>query len=156
MRQQESYGIGYLGIGGKLLVETIKQIENKVAPRQKQGEDFSMAPMLSKQMAKIDWKNQTSMQIKNLARGLDPIMGAYTIYENKKIKLWKIKIANDFVVKENEIPGQIVIANDKEGLFIKTFDGVIEVVEIQGENGKRMKTQDFLRGNKLKEGYVLQ
>lgn len=49
-------------IGGKLLVETIKQIENKIAPRIPQGEDYTMAPMLSKEMAKIDWTKQTSIR----------------------------------------------------------------------------------------------
>ena len=44
-------------IGGELLVETLKQIENGTAPREKQGEDFSVAPMLNKEMAKIDWES---------------------------------------------------------------------------------------------------
>ncbi len=64
--------------GGELLVKTLEQIENKTAPREKQGEDFSIAPMLSKDMAKIDWEKQTAQEIKNLVRGLNPIMGAYT------------------------------------------------------------------------------
>ena len=40
-------------IGGKLLVETLKQIEEGTAPREKQGEEFTMAPMLNKEMSKI-------------------------------------------------------------------------------------------------------
>ena len=63
-------------IGGELLVETIKQIEQGIAPRKVQGEEFTMAPMLEKQMAKIDWEKQDANQIHNLIRGLDPIMGA--------------------------------------------------------------------------------
>ncbi len=43
-------------IGGSLLVETIKQIEANIAPRIPQGNDYTMAPMLSKEMAKIDWR----------------------------------------------------------------------------------------------------
>ena len=78
-------------IGGQLLVETLNQIEQKKAPRIPQGKDFTMAPMLQKQMANIDWENQTAKQIKNLVRGLNPIMGAYSTLENKKIKLIKVK-----------------------------------------------------------------
>ena len=37
-----------------------------------------LAPMLNKEMAKIDWENKTAEEIKNLVRGLNPIMGAYT------------------------------------------------------------------------------
>ena len=65
-------------IGGELLVETLQQIEKGIAPREKQGEDFTVAPMLSKEMAKIDWDTKTAQDIKNLVRGLNPIMGAYT------------------------------------------------------------------------------
>ena len=64
-------------IGGKLLVKTLEKIENGTAPREKQGEDFTVAPMLNKEIAKIDWDSKTTQEIKNLVRGLNPIMGAY-------------------------------------------------------------------------------
>ena len=45
--------------------------------------------------------------------------------------------------------GTILLADDKVGLYIKVKNGVIKVLEIQGENAKRMSVCDFLRGNKL-------
>lgn len=71
-------------IGGNLLVETLKEIEKGIAPREKQGNDYTLAPMLNKEMAKIDWENKTAEEIKNLVRGLNPIMGAYTFLNGKK------------------------------------------------------------------------
>lgn len=143
-------------LGGELLTETIEKLENGEASRIPQGNDYTMAPMLSKEMAKINWKEKNSKEIKNLVRGLDPIMGAYTMYQDKKIKLWKIEIVdNNEIEQEEQLPGTILIANDKQGLYIKTIDGVIKVVEIQGENAKRMNICDFLRGNKLEVGSVL-
>ncbi len=142
-------------IGGELLSETIKQIEENTAPRIPQGNDFTMAPMLSKEMAKIDWRTKTSKEVKNLVRGLNPIMGAYTMYQGKKIKLWNIEIVDNIQVDQAQQPGQILIADDKQGLYIKTIDGVIKVLEIQGENAKRMSTQDFLRGNKMEVNEIL-
>ena len=110
-------------IGGHLLVETINQIEQGTAPRIKQEGDFTMAPMLSKEMAKIDWENQNSMQIKNLIRGLNPIMGAYTIINNKKIKIWKAEIVDnqmDCIQNSNEYkPGEIIYANEKVRIIYK-------------------------------------
>lgn len=77
-------------------------------------------------------------------------MGAYTLYHNKKIKLWKVEIVKDkSIEKQEQKPGQIIVANDKQGLYIKTIDGIIKVIEIQGENAKRMNTQDYLRGNPM-------
>ena len=82
-------------VGAKLLVETLEKIERGIAPREKQGDDFSVAPMLSKDMAKIDWENKTAQEIKNLVRGLNPIMGAYTFLNGSKIKFWKVDIAKN-------------------------------------------------------------
>lgn len=48
--------------------------------------------------------------------------------------------------------GEVILANDKMGLYIKTKDDIIKVIEIQGENAKRMNICDFLRGNKIKNG----
>lgn len=140
-------------IGGELLVKTLQEIENGTAPREKQGEDFTVAPMLDKQMAKIDWENKTAEEIKNLVRGLNPIMGAYTFLNGKKIKFWKVVISPKNETIGDEIEkiknGTVLVSNPKEGLFIKTKEGILKVLEIQGENARRMAIGDFLRGNPI-------
>ncbi len=135
-------------IGGKLIVNTIKQIEEGNAPREKQTGEYSMAPMLSKEIAKINWDKMNSLEIKNLVRGLNPIMGAYIILNNKKIKLWKVTIEN--IQLEGDFkPGDIILADEKKGLYIKTKDGILSILELQPENGKKMNFADYLRGNKM-------
>lgn len=151
-------------IGGALLVRTLKQIENGTAPRIKQGEDFTMAPMLEKSMAKIDWENQTANQVKNLVRGLNPIMGAYSMLNDKKIKFWKVQVisieefSTAFEIENtgNSKNGEVLLADSKKGLFIKSKDAVISVLEIQGENAKKMHVQDFLRGNMILIGEIFE
>lgn len=147
-------------IGGKLLVETLKRIEEGTAPREKQGEDFSMAPMLNKEMAQIDWENKTAKEIKNLVRGLNPIMGAYTFLNGKKLKFWKVDVVanQEIMVDGIEIlkNGTVVASDQRDGLFIKTKDGILKVLEIQGENAKRMPIGDFLRGNSIEEFEVFE
>ena len=142
-------------IGGKLLVETLKQIEKGTAPREKQGEDFTVAPMLSKDMAKIDWNKKTAEEIKNLVRGLNPIMGAYTFLNDKKIKFWKVAVAgkNEIYAENMDFlrNGTVIVSDPRDGIFIKCKDGILKVLEIQGENAKRMKIQDYLRGNPIEE-----
>lgn len=137
-------------IGANLLVKTLKQIEDGTAPRIPQSSDFSMAPMLEKDMSKIDWKNKNAKQIKNLVRGLNPIMGTYSYLDGKKIKFWKVDILQDD--KSGIESGTVIKADSKDGLYIKAKDGIIKVIEIQGENAKKMSVQDFLRGNKIEIG----
>lgn len=147
-------------IGGELLVETLEQVEKGTAPREKQGDDFSVAPMLSKEMAKIDWENQTAQEIKNLVRGLNPIMGAYTYLKGKKIKFWKVAVAarNEIMADNSDFlkNGTIIVSDSRDGLWIKTKKGILKVLEIQGENARKMPIQDFLRGNKIEELEVFQ
>ena len=123
--------------------------------------------MLDKEMSKINWQEKTSNEIKNLVRGLNPIMGTYTFLNGKKVKMWKVQIVLDDTLKElqeknninnieNLKPGEVVFANEKQGLFIKTIDGVISVLEIQGENARRMDIGDFLRGNKIESGEIFE
>lgn len=143
-------------IGGKLLVDTLKLIEEGKAPREKQSDDFTLAPMLNKEMAETNWNEKTAADIKNLVRGLNPIMGAYTYLNNKKFKLWKVNVIafEEFESKynikaENIELGQAILANDKQGLFLKAKDAVLEVIEMQAEGSKKMNSKDYLRGNKL-------
>lgn len=144
-------------IGAELLIETIKKIEDGTAPREKQTDDFSMAPMLNKEMAKIDWMEKSATEIKNLVRGLNPIMGAYTFKDDKMIKFWKVESISEEEYNEkldtNIENGTVIKSNEKEGLFIKTKEGILSILEIQGENSKRMNIKDFLRGNKIEIGY---
>ena len=105
---------------------------------------------------KIDFEKQNCIQIKNLVRGLNPIMGAYCYISGKKVKFWKIE-KHDFKEFKNIDDlniGTIIESDPKKGLFIKTIDGIIEVLEIQGENAKKMPISDFLRGNHIDIGTV--
>ena len=77
----------------------------------------------------------------------------------KKIKFWKVQYFNeeefcsiknfDKQKLNNLENGAILILNDKDGLYIKAKDGIIKVLEVQGENAKRMSINEFLRGNKI-------
>lgn len=138
-------------IGAKLLQKTVEQIEEGTAPREKQDTNYTIAPMLRKEMAKIEWDTMNTEKIYNLVRGLNPIMGAYTFYEGKKIKLWKVEKDKADLVQKDLKAGTILLSDPKRGLKIKTLDGAVRVIELQGENAKRMRVSDFLRGNLLLE-----
>lgn len=140
----------------------------KIVGAEKQGENYTLAPMIEKEMAKIDW-NKKSKEIKNLVRGLNPIMGAYSFLNDKKIKFWKIDIMpieelekifpeiKEYEGRMKKIePGTIAFADNKKGIFIKTGDGFIKVLELQGENAKKMDYKNFLNGNKLQAGEIFE
>ena len=145
-------------IGSKLLTKVVTDISNGIIERRPQPEEFILAPMIDKEMSKINWEEKTSSEIKNLVRGLNPILGTYTFLNGKKIKIWKVqKVESDIFDNIDMLkPGTVILANEKQGLFIKTIDSIISVLEIQGENAKRMSISDFLRGNKIEIGEVFE
>lgn len=149
-------------LGAELLLKTLKQIENGTALRKKQGKNATYTTMIDKKMARINWEEKSAKEIKNLVRGLNPILGAYSTLKGKKIKFWKVDTLeiNDFIKKYSEFkgyeyrfeeiePGTILYVDKKEGIYIMTKQGILLVLEIQGENSKKMTTPEFLRGNKI-------
>ena len=159
-------------IGARLLVKTLEKIEKEANNKEtienikelvgarKQGNNFTVAPMLTKEMAEIDW-NKTGREIHNLVRGLSPKIGAYTFYNGKKIKIWKTQVIKEDELEEiiknsaNSKNGEIIFADKKNGIVVKTPDGAIRILEIQAENSKRMTSKDFLNGNRLEINTVL-
>ena len=109
--------------------------------------------MLDKEMSKINW-NDSARKIKNLVRGLNPIMGTYTFLNGKKIKIWKVQMHDNIAEAEGKQNGEIIISDKKKGLFVKTSQGVIEILELQGENSKKMDIKSFLNGNQVEVGEV--
>ena len=163
-------------LGGKMLVKTLQLIDEKISDgcadsfeelkekvgAQKQGEDFSLPPMLSKEEASIDWNNYSAQQIHNLVRGLNPIMVAVTHSGNKTIKIWKTEIVDEQELVELGINsndykiGQVVYANTKKGLIVKALEGYISILEIQPENSKRLSFAEFINGQHVTEGYFFE
>ena len=150
-------------VGAELLVKTLDFVEKGKLSPIPQPAGATYAPKLSKEIAKIDWENKTAGEIKNLVRGLNPIMGAYTFLDGNKIKFWKVDIIsyegfiekfdefNEFAERIKKIePGTVMQSDTKQGLYIKTKDAVISVLEIQGENARRMSVNEYLRGNEIR------
>lgn len=138
--------------GSKVLCETLDLIKEGKAPRTPQNHDeFSYAPIMDKNLGHVDF-SKTAREIHNLVRGVNPWPSAYTTYMDKKMKVWKTKVLDE---KSTKQPGTILKV-DKEGIKVSTKDKVILITEIQMPNKKRMEVKEFIKGNSLEEGTVLQ
>ncbi len=132
-------------LGGKLIVETLERVVEGTAPREKQSEEYSLAPMIEKETCKIDW-NKSANEIRNLIRGLNPMPGAYSIIDGQVLKIWKAAVIDK---PSEEVPGTILLANSKNGMYVATGDKILSIEEIQLPNAKRMNILDCLRGRKI-------
>jgi methionyl-tRNA formyltransferase len=152
-------------LGANLLIETVNEIKSVTEGKfienvdqlkmhmavKKQGDEFTMAPMLDKSMAQIDW-SKSANEIHNLVRGLDPIMGAYTYINGKKLKIWKTytRITSE---KYAMTPGEILDITP-DGILVQTGEKTILIQEVQAENSKRMSVRDYLNGNQIEKHQV--
>lgn len=155
IEDDDTYGTLYeklKKLGGKLILETLEKVSEEMAPRRKQPEEYTLAPMIDKAMCRIDW-NRSALEIRNLVRGLNPMPVAYTSLDDKKYKIWECEVVPNITTVE--IPGTILSANIRDGLLVATGDGVISITEIQAPNSRRMATKDYLRGNQITERKIL-
>ena len=78
-----------------------------------------------------------------------------TLQENELLE--KFQELEEYKYHLNKMQaGTVLFSDDKKGLFIKANGGILQVLEIQGENSKRMAVGDFLRGNPVGVGNMFE
>ena len=134
-------------LGASVLEETIDSLlKNELAPVKQNHDEFTYAPMLSKELSPIDW-NLSAKEVHNKIRGLSPWPSANAKLNGKTVKIHLSALSE---LKGNA-PGQIVEAGKK--LVVCCGDlKCIEILNLQAEGKKAMAAVDFMRGNQLNIG----
>lgn len=145
----DTYGTMYdklKEIGAKTLIKVLEDIERGIFSREKQGDNYTIAPMINKEECKIDFL-KSAIEINNLIRGSYPYPCSYAVLDDgRTFKIHKASVIDE--LKEG-YPGEIIISNDKEGLNVQTGKGIISFDIIQEQNGNKMNIKDYLRGKKI-------
>jgi methionyl-tRNA formyltransferase len=135
--------------GAGLLVKTVKGVESGRYNEHPQsqlsaGVELRHAPKIFKEDCLIDW-NQPAENIYNKIRGLSPVPTAYTLLNDKVLKIFRA----EYELTEHDIlPGHF-ITDHKTYLKFAAKDGFISLTEVQLEGKKQMDIEQFLRGVKL-------
>ena len=133
-------------MGSNLIIEYLENM-NDFLP-QKQDKEFSLAPKLEKEEAKINWEN-SAVQIHNLVRALSPEPYANFTHNDTVIKLIKSEVVN----KTTDKPAGTVLSKDLE---IACGNGsILKILSVQKTGGKIMDIKDFLNGYKIEIDEVL-
>ncbi len=141
-------------VGAKtLLLDLERLVENNgMLDRTKQPEDFTIAPMLSKDNSRIDF-NDTADSICSLIRGTNPFPGAWCkLDETRTYKVYQAERIDHEVDYEAEL-GEIVCLNDKKGQFIvRCKDGYVNFIKLKAPGTRLMTAAEYIRGGKVKVG----
>lgn len=137
-------------LAAEVMAETISLTEKgKLQPVKQKDAESNYAPMLTKELCPIDW-NDTALNVHNKVRGLSPWPTAITHYNGKTIKIHQTLLAGERKGK----PGEVITADKK--LIVCCGDGQsVEIVTLQAEGKKAMAAADFLRGNRIEVGEIL-
>ncbi|MBO9151174.1 methionyl-tRNA formyltransferase [Chitinophaga sp. GCM10012297] len=131
--------------GAKVLIQTVSALEkgditgtvqNNIPP-----EELKHAPKIFKEDCRIDWEMPVE-RIYNLIRGLSPYPTAFTVLQDKTLKIFK---AEKELSQHSHAPGS-VHSDQKTYLKFAAPGGYIHVTDIQLEGKKRMGVVEFLRG----------
>ena len=132
-------------LGRDLLMDTLPSIINSTNERIKQKEeDVTIIKLLNKEELLIDFNNDF-VSVFNKIRSLDSVLGAYTFLNNKKYKLYDVRLGKNVI---DEI-GKVV--DIKDYLEIACKNGTIKVYSIQEEGKKKMNIKDFFNGHKKED-----
>lgn len=135
-------------VGAQCLITALDLIEaGKAIPVKQDESKATYAPMISKQMAQINWED-SSEKICNLIRAFNPAPGAYTFHGEELFKIYSAKPNYDYTGR----PGRVVEVNPKKGFYIATGDGSILVEYMRATGGKLMRSTDYLRGHEMLVG----
>ena len=138
-------------IGADCLLKTVDLIAGGKADRTRQEGVATPAPKILPEHCRIDWR-RPAVEVVNFIRGLSPHPGAYTVWNGKRVKLFKAgSLSGEFSLTA---PGTVVRA-DEEGLTVASGNGQVIIRKIQLECGQAMTVGDFLRGHCIVSGTVL-
>lgn len=99
------------------------------------------APRIHTETCRINWSHTVESNF-NLVRGLSPYPAAFTIMNEKMLKIFKAK-------KECIFPSHTegdYVTDGKTFLKIACCDGYLHLLEVQMEGKKKMTIMEFLRG----------
>ena len=153
----ENFGEMYKKLGklsSELLIKVINDIKNKKSnPKTQDESKKSLAPKIKKEDYKIDWKN-SSEYIHNKIRAFDPLPGAYSFLNGKRIKLFG---SSEYILNDVDSliePGELII-KDKLLLIKTNTKKMINIGMVQLEGKNKISSSDFIKSLENKN-YLLQ
>lgn len=136
-------------VGSQLIVKTINNLE-QVSPIPQSQEGVSYAPIITKDMALLNFADKTATELHNAVRGFNPWPVAYFTLDSKRVKVYKTTVAEN-----TEAEAGTIVSTDN-GLFISCKDNtVLRLDIIKPEGSREMTSVEFLRGKKLEKGAVV-
>lgn len=138
-------------IGKEVLKTTLQGFADAtIRPVTQNHAHATYAPILKKSDGRIDW-TRSATYIERFIRGMSPWPGAYTRLGKKRLKIFKGAVRP---LTQSCPPGTVIKGLCNE-LRVSTGQDALSILEIQGESGKRLSVEAYLKGNPVSDGTVM-
>lgn len=124
------------------VVEALEKIENGVPPTAQSESGITLAPKISKDEGKINWR-QSSSEIERKVRAFSPWPTAWSLLNDSRISIISARTSTLSLS-----PGEIFV---KDGVLVGCGVGSLELLEVKAEGKRAMPAMDWLRGARINE-----
>lgn len=138
--------LALLGARGMTLALSALE-KGDISPRPQPAEGASYAPKLSRDLGRIDWRQEATV-LHNLIRGIVPWPGATASYRDMVVKLWRTEVDSH----PTSAPPGTVIAISSDGIHVACGKHQLRLQELQPANRRRMSARDFVQGYRVEPG----
>jgi methionyl-tRNA formyltransferase len=122
----------------------------QLQPQPQNHDQASYSPMLTRDTGCIDWSAGAQV-IHDLVRGTTPWPGAFTWCSNKRLKVHRSRICqNPAVIAASQgLPPGTICSCSPDAVSVACGQGVLDLLEIQSESGKRLLCRDCAHNYRL-------
>jgi methionyl-tRNA formyltransferase len=132
--------------GARLLVESLHAVQTGQIVRKPQpSQGVTFAPALTQALPRLDF-SRPAAPLHRLIRGLDPKPGAFTLYQDKVLKVFRPQLGLHL---PHLPPPGTVLQVTAAGVEVACGDGTLWLQEVQLAGRKRLSALEFARGQQL-------
>ena len=130
-------------MGGRLIVQALGQIDT-LEPASQADAGTTYAHKIDKSETRINW-SEPAQTVKRKINAFSPFPGAWFEVAGERVKALRAGTTD-----AAGTPGEVL-----DGLTIACGDGAVQLLEVQRAGKKAGSAADFLRGNTIPSGTVL-
>jgi methionyl-tRNA formyltransferase len=135
-------------LGSEALVDVLDQLQSgraQVVTQSPRGATY--AAKIDKRETQLDWR-RSAAELERAVRAFRPSPGASAQLDGERIKVWNAQVTD-----ATGEPGMLL---DPEALIVACGSGALRIRELQRPGGRRLSSEEFVRGRPLERGTRLQ
>jgi methionyl-tRNA formyltransferase len=131
-------------LAGARILDVVSEMMKGVKPKAQPATGSTLAPKISKDMAKLDWQVSADSILRKM-RALEDKPGTWSLFRGERIGIHDV--SESLATNSLKKPGEISLVDNH--LLVRCSDSVLVIGHVTPSGKKRMSGADFARGARL-------